>query len=111
MRGIRNIKNYVDHDRNGCLQDIHWYAGLFGYFPTYSLGALTAAQFANTLRMKVPNLDEDIKKGDFRNLMSWLKENIHQKASFFSTNDILEKVTKSSLNAKYCKEYIRARYQ
>ena len=101
----------VDHDRNGCLQDIHWYAGLFGYFPTYSLGALTAAQFANTLRMKVPNLDEDIKKGDFRNLMSWLKENIHQKASFFSTNDILEKVTKSSLNAKYFKEYIRARYQ
>ena len=47
----------VDKDTNGCLQDIHWYAGLIGYFPTYSIGALTAAQFTSSLRKKMPNLD------------------------------------------------------
>ena len=100
----------VDKDKNGCLQDIHWYAGLFGYFPTYSLGALTAAQFAYTLRKEIPNLDNDIEEGKFSFLISWLRKNIHEKASFFSTNEILEQVTKSSLNAKYFKEYIINRY-
>ena len=100
----------VDKDSNGCLQDIHWYAGLVGYFPTYSLGALTAAQFANTIRKEIPSLDKNIEEGKFSNLMSWLRKNIHEKASFFSTNEILEQVTKSPLNAKYFKEYIANRY-
>jgi len=100
----------VDKDTNGCLQDIHWYAGLLGYFPTYSLGALTSAQFAKTLRKKIPNLDKEIQEGNFKPLISWLKNNIHQKASFFSTNEILEQVTNAPLNAKYFKEYIKNRY-
>jgi carboxypeptidase Taq len=100
----------VDKDSNGCLQDIHWYAGLIGYFPTYSLGALTAAQFANTIRIEIPNLDKDIEEGKFSNLIDWLRINIHEKASFFSTNEILQQVTKSPLNAKYFKEYIANRY-
>jgi len=100
----------VDNDTNGCLQDIHWYAGLIGYFPTYSLGALTAAQFAYTLRKEIPHLDADIEEGKFSILISWLRKNIHEKASFFSTNEVLEQVTKSPLNAKYFKEYITNRY-
>ena len=100
----------VDKDSNGCLQDIHWYAGLIGYFPTYSLGALTAAQFANIIRLEIPNLDKDIEDGKFNNLTDWLRRNIHEKASFFSTNEILHQVTKSPLNAKYFKEYIANRY-
>ena len=100
----------VDNDLNGCLQDIHWYAGLIGYFPTYSLGALTSAQFANTLRKELPELNKDIEQGDFNSLIGWLNRNIHQKASFYSTNQILEQVTNSSLNANYFKEYITNRY-
>lgn len=100
----------VDSNLNGCLQDIHWYAGLVGYFPTYSLGALTSAQFANTLRKELPELDKEIEQGNFQPLFGWLDKNIHKKASFFSTNDILEQVTNSSLNAKYFKEYIVNRY-
>jgi carboxypeptidase Taq len=100
----------VDKDSNGCLQDIHWFAGLIGYFPTYSLGALTAAQFANTITTEIPNLDTDIEEGEFCNLIDWLRRNIHEKASFFSTNEILQQVTKSPLNAKYFKEYIANRY-
>ena len=96
--------------RDRCLQDIHWFAGLFGYFPTYSLGALTAAQFASQLRTDQKELDQEIENGQFSNLVNWLKKNIHEKASFFSTNEVLEQVTKSPLNAKYFKEYITNRY-
>ena len=100
----------VEKDTDGCLQDVHWYAGLFGYFPTYSLGALTAAQFASQLRIDLPKLDLNIEKGKFDDLVNWLKINIHEKASFFSTNEVLEQVTNSSLNAKYFKNYINNRY-
>ncbi len=100
----------VEKDTDGCLQDVHWYAGLFGYFPTYSLGALTAAQFASQLRSDLPELDLNIEKGKFDDLVNWLKTNIHEKASFFSTNEVLEQVTNSSLNAKYFKNYINNRY-
>ena len=105
-----SIPFLFDNGTNGCLQDIHWYAGLIGYFPTYSLGALTAAQFAYTLRKEIPHLDADIEEGKFSILISWLRKNIHEKASFFSTNEVLEQVTKSPLNAKYFKEYITNRY-
>ena len=100
----------VEKDTDGCLQDVHWYAGLFGYFPTYSLGALNAAQFASQLRIDLPELDLNVEKGKFDDLVKWLKTNIHEKASFFSTNEVLEQVTKSSLNAKYFKNYINNRY-
>ena len=102
--------NEVNKDSNGCLQDIHWYAGLFGYFPTYSLGALIAAQFAHVLRKEIPKLDEHIEQGKFDTLINWLRKNIHQKGSFFSTNEILQQVTNSPLNAKYFKKYITNRY-
>ena len=100
----------VDNDSNGCLQDIHWYAGLIGYFPTYSIGALAAAQFAYALRKQLPELDKEIELGNFQTLIRWLNTNIHEKASFYSTNEILEQVTNSSLNGKYFKEYIINRY-
>ena len=100
----------IDNNSNGCLQDIHWYAGLIGYFPTYSLGALASAQFANTIRQKLPELDQEIEQGNFTSLFNWLRKNIHEKASFFSTNEVLEQVTNSTLNAKYFKEYITSRY-
>ena len=100
----------VDNEANGCLQDIHWYAGLIGYFPTYSLGALTSAQFANALRKELPELNKEIEQGNFNPLIDWLRKNIHEKASFFSTNEVLEQVTNSPLNAKYFKEYITKRY-
>ena len=100
----------VDIDSNGCLQDVHWYAGLFGYFPTYSLGALTAAQLASQLRLDVLNLDDQVENGDFKELLQWLKVNVHSKASLYSSNEILQQVTNSNLNAKYFEDYIKNRY-
>jgi carboxypeptidase Taq len=100
----------IDKDDNGCLQDVHWYAGLFGYFPTYSLGALTAAQFATQLRKDIKSLDNQIEKGNFNELLGWLKSNVHSKASLYSSDEILQQVTKSKLNVNYFKDYIHNRY-
>ena len=106
----RLFNKKVDTDSNGCLQDVHWYAGLFGYFPTYSLGALTAAQFASQLRIDIADLDFQIENGDFKDLLRWLKTNVHSKASLYSSNEILQQVTNSELNAKYFEDYIKNRY-
>ena len=106
----RLFNNDIDNDSNGCLQDVHWYAGLFGYFPTYSLGALTAAQLAYQLRTDITNLDNQIEKGNFKELLQWLKTNVHSKASLYSSSDILQQVTNSKLNVKYFEDYVKNRY-
>lgn len=68
----------VPDDRRGCLQDIHWSMGGFGYFPTYTLGNLMAAQIMETLRQKSPELDDTLRHGNYHSLLHWLRQNIHQ---------------------------------
>ncbi len=104
------FKIEIDNDSNGCLQDIHWYAGLIGYFPTYTLGALISAQFAHQFRKEVNNLNEFISNGDFKIINLWLKKNIHQKASFYSTNEIIRMVTGESLSLNYFTKYLNKKY-
>ena len=65
--------------REGCMQDIHWSGGSFGYFPTYPLGALMAAQLAEAMRAALPDLDRDLERGDFRPLVGWLRANVHSR--------------------------------
>ena len=68
-------------DRRGCLQDIHWYDGAFGYFPSYTLGAMAAAQLMAAARRATPGLDEALAQGDLAPLVSWLRTNVHGHAS------------------------------
>ena len=100
----------VDNDENGCLQDIHWYAGLFGYFPTYTIGALISSQLAFQLRKEIPELDNDISNGNFKKLIEWLKKNVHSKGSFYSTKKILLDSTQSKLNIEFFQNYINQKY-
>ena len=106
----RTFKFCVDNDGNGCLQDLHWYAGLLGYFPTYTLGALISSQLAYHMRDQIYQIDGKISQGKFSELTNWLKKNIHSKGSLKSTNEILQEVTNSKLNIKYFKEYITNKY-
>lgn len=69
---------------HGVLQDVHWSIGLFGYFPTYSLGNIYAGELYQTMREATPTLDDDIAAGDTSKVMAWLRENIHQKAHLSS---------------------------
>ncbi len=100
----------VPSDRDGCMQDIHWTDGSFGYFPTYTLGALYAAQFFHTAKTRHPEIIYGIRKGDFFPLTGWLKENIHSKASLLSPNDLLIQVTGEGLNIEIYKSYLKNRY-
>ncbi|WP_282607549.1 carboxypeptidase M32 [Pelagibius sp. Alg239-R121] len=97
-------------DRLGCLQDIHWYDGAWGYFPTYTLGAMAAAQLFAAAKTAEPEIPADIAKGDFSRLMAWLGENVHGKGSLLSTDELLEQATGKGLDAEIFKAHLTSRY-
>lgn len=99
-----------DQDSQGVLQDVHWSDGLFGYFPTYSLGNIYAAQFTKKLREGIPNYEELIEKGNFKPILDWLKENIHRHGAMMQPEALLEKVTGEGINPQYFIEYIEEKY-
>ena len=94
----------------GPLHDIHWTDGSFGYFPSYTLGAMYAAQQFKSVEKQYPNINESIAKGDFSPAFSWLKENIWQKASLLSTDDLMKEATGETLNPTYLKDHLISRY-
>lgn len=97
-------------DKDGCLQDIHWPGGAFGYFPTYTLGALMAAQFMEAARTALPELDRQIARGEFAPLQNWQKENIHSLASRYSTPELIERATGKPLGTEAYTRYISRKY-
>ncbi len=100
-----------DSDANGCMQDIHWFSGAIGYFPTYTLGALTAAQLMAKLKSVIPNVPELIQRGDFAPIFEWLKDNIHSKGSLHLANDLLKEATGEYLNPQYFIDHVTERYE
>ncbi|MFW9828475.1 MAG: carboxypeptidase M32 [Candidatus Thorarchaeota archaeon] len=97
-------------DTLGVLQDTHWGSGYIGYFPTYFLGNLYCAQFYDRAIKKMPNLPEDYKKGEFSNLLNYLRENIHQYGSIYRANDLIKRVTGEDLNPDYFMKYLEKKY-
>ncbi|MCF8478816.1 MAG: carboxypeptidase M32 [Rhodospirillum sp.] len=97
-------------DTVGCLQDIHWYDGAWGYFPTYTLGAMTAAQLFDAARTQVPELMDAIGKGDFTPLLGWLRENVHHKGCLLTTDELLTQATGRPLEAAVFERHLRQRY-
>ena len=99
-----------DSDRDGCMQDIHWMDGTFGYFPTYTLGAMMAAQWYRTLKEEVDGVEEAVGEGDFGPIVEWLGDKVHRQGSRYSTDELLEAQTGSTLDADYFKAHLRERY-
>ena len=97
-------------DRLGCLQDIHWYDGAWGYFPTYTLGAMAAAQLFAAAKAAVPEIPEAIGKGDFAPLMAWLGDHVHALGSFHTTDDLIAHATGKPLDPKVFEAHLTARY-
>jgi len=104
--GLSTEGNY----RNGCMQDIHWTDGGFGYFPSYTLGAMYAAQLFQAARKALPDLDNQLSEGNFSPLFNWLRENIWQHGSRFSTSELITRATGEDLNSRYFREHLTARY-
>jgi len=100
----------VPTDRDGCLQDIHWYDGGFGYFPTYTLGAMTAAQLFQAAVAAQPSIPDDLGRGDFGPLLDWLRENVHGKGCLLTAPDMLTAATGQPLNPDIFLDHLRRRY-
>lgn len=99
------------NDRLGCLQDIHWYTGVFGYFPTYILGAMIAAQLFDVACLAEKTLLPGLACGNFTPLLTWLRSHVHAHGSFFlSADDLLRAATGTPLDASPLKTHLRRRY-
>jgi carboxypeptidase Taq len=92
------------------LQDIHWSLGAIGYFPTYALGNLYAAQFYASLRRAVGDLDERLEAGDLSPVLSWLRSNVHAPGSTMTPTELCEEVTGAPLDAGHFVGYLREKY-
>jgi carboxypeptidase Taq len=77
----------------GCLQDIHWSAGLVGYFPTYTIGAMFASQLTAAMRKEQPDFDQAVARGDFSNIHAWLRTNIHAPGRRYETKELIHRAT------------------
>ena len=100
----------VPDDRVGVLQDIHWSMGALGYFPTYSLGNLNAAQLMNFAEQHVAGLTDSLAKGEYQPLLDWLRTEVHRPGKKFLPNDLMVRVTGEPTQAKHRIEYLRRKY-
>jgi carboxypeptidase Taq len=109
--GMKELLGIVPPDDSvGCLQDIHWPDGAWGYFPTYTLGALAAAQLFAAAGKAVPDLMAAIGRGDFAPLLGWLRTNVHGKGSIADTDTILSQATGAPLGTAAFKAHLETRY-
>lgn len=99
-----------ESDAEGPLLTVHWATGYYGYFPTYTLGHVLAAQFAATARESIGDFGRRIRSGEFDTLQTWLAEEIHQHGQRFTTPELLQRVTGSELTADPFVEYVREKY-
>jgi carboxypeptidase Taq len=100
----------VPSDREGVLQDVHWYDGAFGYFPCYSLGAMTAAQLFEAACKAHPEIPAEIEQGKFSTLQGWLKTNVHSLGSSLSTPELVTRATGKPLDVGVFKRHLERRY-
>ena len=97
-------------DVEGCLQDIHWAVGHFGYFPSYALGAVIAAQLYEALRAARPGLDEEIAAGQFGGVMEWLRDNVHGVGARLPVKELITEATGKPLTAAAYLRYLESKY-
>jgi carboxypeptidase Taq len=108
MQGLLGIT--PPDDRRGCLQDIHWYDGAFGYFPSYTLGAMAAAQLMAAMRSAVPQVDAAMAEGDLSPLLGWVRREVHGRANLLGFNELMRAATGKPLDAKAFEAHLTARY-
>lgn len=97
-------------DADGVLQDIHWSGGLIGYFPTYTLGNIFAAQLMHAATESIIGLHEQIREGDFGELLAWLQKHIHAAGRVYDPTDLIERVTNQPVSEQWLVESLIRRY-
>ncbi|MXY55669.1 MAG: carboxypeptidase M32 [Gammaproteobacteria bacterium] len=104
--GLSTAGNFAD----GCMQDVHWFAGLIGYFPSYTLGALMAAQIFRAARDGISDLDDVVREGRFAMLFDWLREHVHRRGSIKPSLELVADVTGCRLGTSAFLDHLRTRY-
>ena len=104
--GVDTRGNY----RDGCMQDIHWTDGMIGYFPSYTLGAMYAAQFFASIRRQHPDLDALVARGELATIFDWLNTHIWSQASRWDTQTLVRRATGEALNPAHFKAHLERRY-
>jgi carboxypeptidase Taq len=100
----------IDNPADGPMQDVHWPGGAFGYFPSYTLGAMMAAQQWAALTRDQPLANDDVARGDFSNVNAWRRERIWSQGSRWSTPGLLERATGEALEARHFIDHLEQRY-
>ncbi len=101
----------VPNDSMGALQDVHWSGGDIGYFPTYTLGNLYAAQFFATMKNDIPDMDKKIAKGSFKEINTWLRKHIHSHGKRYKAEDLVKRVTGEEITSSYFIKYLEYKYK
>jgi carboxypeptidase Taq len=99
-----------DTDRDGCLQDVHWPSGAFGYFPSYTVGAIAAAQLFAAALVERPGIPAELARGDLTGLRTFAREHVHQHGSRYDTNTILQRATGRGLDVEALLGHLARRY-
>jgi carboxypeptidase Taq len=94
----------------GCLQDVHWAVGSFGYFPSYALGLVIAGQLWEALHLQLPELDAQVAKGDFSGVFGWLREHVHGVGARLPVKELLKEATGQPLGANALLRYLQGKY-
>ncbi|MEO0416407.1 MAG: carboxypeptidase M32, partial [Verrucomicrobiota bacterium] len=100
----------VDSDANGCLQDIHWSMGAFGYFPTYSLGNLNASHLFESALSNDTSLKNDVESGDFSGVLAWMRERIHQPGTVYAPDELITLAAGSPVSSAAHLKHLKNRY-
>ena len=98
------------NDARGVLQDVHWSYGAVGYFSTYALGNLVSAQLWEKINKEIRNLDDQIRKGQFGELLGWLRTNIHQFGHKYDPQDLVQRITGSKISPEPYVRYLTRKY-
>jgi carboxypeptidase Taq len=100
----------VEDNKKGCLQDVHWSQGAFGYFPTYSIGSFYAAQWHHQIQSEFADFGERVAKGELLFIRDWLKEKIYRHGRFYSARELCKNITGEELNIQYFVDYITKKH-
>lgn len=100
----------VPDDKQGCLQDVHWSHGSFGYFPTYSIGSLYAAQFWSNMNDNIPDLKKEISSGNNMPIINWLQKNIFSFGRYHNSSELCKIATGEILNPSYFIQYAKSKF-
>ena len=100
----------VPDDKQGCLQDVHWSHGSFGYFATYSIGSLYAAQLYAAISAQNPSVDDELASGNNQKILIWLQQHIYKYGRYYTSEQLCSKATGETLNSRFFFEYVANKY-